>query len=366
MKKILIYVSAAMTILASCAKVDPVAETGDEISFEVAKYIRTRASGLKYEGTFGTYSWFNGTDEQMVNERVGLSDGAWRTLDNTYYWPKSGSIDFISYSPFEGTSEVAGTFPVVSKTESGYSFYYPEYTVGDTDLMYADLATCSSNVNEITDDADGTADSGFTGVPTLFRHALARVSFRIQANFTSYTDGDDVTTWELTVTSAKLSGVYTKGDCALTWANGASEWTKPEGNVWTNPSGQLEDVDLLGGETITLTDEPSDLSSLGNYVLPQALKEGEQTLELTVHIKTTLPNGRVVEEDYQTGAVDLVSISDIDAWEMNQNIVYVIKIKPTATTGGPGTEDSPEDVTITYDPAVADWDFYSRDFTIQL
>ena len=51
---------------------------------------------------------------------------------------------------------------------------------------------------------------------------------------------------------------------------------------------------------------------------------------------------------------------------MNQNIVYGIKIKPAATPGGPGTEDSPEDVTITYDPAVADWDFYSRDFTIQL
>ncbi len=366
MKKFLIYVSAALMLVASCAKVDPVAETGDEISFEVAKYIRTRASGLKYEGTFGTYSWFNGTDEQMVNERVGLSGDAWKTLDNTYYWPKSGSIDFISYSPFEGKSNTAGTFPVVTKTASGYSFYYPEYTVADTDLMYADLATCSSNVDRITDDADGSADSGYTGVPTLFRHALAKVSFRIQANFTSYTYEDQVTTWELTVTSAKLSGVYTKGDCTLTWGQGATEWTKPEGNVWTNPSGQMDAVDLLGGKSMTLTDEPQDLTPLGNYVLPQKLTEGAQTLELTVHIKTTLPNGNVVEEDYKTGAVDLVSISDISAWEMNQNIVYVIKIKPTATTGGPNTDDTPEDVTITYDPAVADWDLYTRDFTIQM
>ena len=366
MKKLIFITSAALVALSACSKVESAPESGGEISFQVANYIQTRAAGVKYDnGNFGTYSWFNATDEFMTNEEVGKVGSDWKTINHTYYWPKTGSIDFISYSPFAGTNGTAGTVPSVTKSDNGYTLSYSDYTVGDDDIMYADLATCSSNVNEITDDADGSTDSGFTGVPTLFHHALAKVSFQVQANFLEATNGDDKTTWEVTVTSAKLGGVYTTGDCALTWNASDKAWDKPEDNVWTDPSDPSSEMELLE-ENLVLTTEPQDLTDLG-LVLPQVLEEDMQTLSLVVHIKTTLANGNVIEEDYVSGPLDLVSITDLAAWEMNQNIVYLIKFRPTATGTGPTiTPDSPDDVIILFDPAVADWTTVEAGISIQL
>ena len=48
---------------------------------------------------------------------------------------------------------------------------------------------------------------------------------------------------------------------------------------------------------------------------------------------------------------------------MNQNIVYTINIKPVAYVSD---YDTPNDVIITFDPAVADWTDVSASATIQL
>lgn len=368
MRKALILSSAALLALVACSKVDAPVESQREISFQVAKYLQTRASGVKYEnGNFGTYSWYNAEDPFMTNEEVGEVGGQWKTVNHTFFWPKTGSIDFISYSPFAGTNAVAGTVPSVTNNGGEYTLAYSRYTVGEDDIMYADLATCSSNIDDVTDDAaTGTTDSGYQGVPTLFHHALAKVSFQVQANFTEYGEGNDKTTWELTVTSAKLGGIYSTGNCSLTWNASDGAWDKPEGNVWTNPSNPIDDKELVSGNGLILTTEPQDLASVANYVLPQTLVAGAQTLSLKVHIKTTLSNGNILEEDYESGALDLVSIASLTAWEMNQNIVYTIKIKPTASTPDDPNPDNPDDVIILFDPAVADWQNIESGITIQL
>ena len=96
--------------------------------------------------------------------------------------------------------------------------------------------------------------------------------------------------------------------------------------------------------------------------MPQILDANTQKLELTVHIKTTLSNGLTIEEDFHP-TIDIKDISTLKAWEMNQNIIYTISIKPTANVSTP---DSPEDVIITFDPAVADWTDVETSATIQI
>ena len=60
-------------------------------------------------------------------------------------------------------------------------------------------------------------------------------------------------------------------------------------------------------------------------------------------------------ETYEA-TLDLQKISSLKAWGMNQNIIYTICIKPTATDpNNPHTED-PEDVVITFDPALNSWE----------
>ena len=377
MKKYFIIAAAALVAMTGCSKIETAPEVQREISFQVANNVRTKATGSVYEnGAFGTYAWFNNTDVFMVNEQVDKSGGVWRTVDNTYYWPKTGSISFISYSPFTGASNTENSVPVITKN----SITYTDVTVGTTDLMYADRATCSSNVNEVTD--SDTADSGFTGVPTVFNHALAKLSFKIKANFIEYTDPttNTTTTWEVTVKSAKIGGFKTKGSLALTLNDDGKTWNKPvtnigtdtdpvNVNIWTNASGATDEQELIDATTypdgVVLTTTAQDLAAASGFVLPQQLTADTQKITLDIHIKTNLPNGHSINEDFKP-TIDIKDISSLQAWQMNQNIVYTINIKPTAKADVNGHDDDPNDVIITFDPAVADWVTVSTDATIQL
>lgn len=367
MKK-LFFIAVAALAMGACSKVNTV-DIQKEINFEVANSLQTKAAGSVYNnGAFGTYAWFNGTDEFMVNEQVDLTAGAWKTVDHTFYWPKTGSISFISYSPFEGTSNTAGTTPVVEKNKITYT----NVTVGATDLMYADKATCSSNVNEVTDNA--SPESGYSGVPTIFRHALAKLSFKVAANFIEW---DDATTgshteWEITLNSFKIGGFNTKGDLELNLNADGKSWDKPvttvgstDYYVWNNTDGATTAQELVAAPVV-LTTTPQDLASVTGYVLPQILSAGIQTVDIDAHIKTTLSNGKIINEDF-VKTINISEISTLKAWQINENIVYTIKFKPTAKAdGASGLDDSPEDVTITFDPAVADWTTVETNATIQL
>ena len=367
MKKYIIIAAAALVASVACSKVET-ASIQKEINFEVANSVQTKAfTGSVYSnGAFGTYAWFNNTDEFMVNEQVDLSGGAWKTVDHTFYWPKTGSVSFISYSPFAGTSNSAGTTPVVTNNTITYS----GVTAGTTDLMYADKATCSNNVNEVE---DGT--NSYTGVPTIFRHALAKLSFKVMANFTEWDDplSGEKTKWEITLKSFKIHGFYTTGDLELNLNGDGKSWDKPvttvdavDYNVWTNLSGATADQELVASD-IVLTTSEVDLASATGFVIPQVLAAGVQSVDINAHIKTTLANGKVIEEDF-TPTINISEISTLKAWQMNENIVYTIKFKPTASALDPGdaTPDSPEDVIIKFDPAVADWTNVDAAATIQL
>jgi len=368
MKKYIIIALTALAASVACSKVETAAPQR-EISFEVANSLQTKAfTGSVYSnGAFGTYAWFNDTDDFMVNEQVNLAGGVWKTVDNTYYWPKTGSVSFISYSPFEGTSNTAGTTPVVEKDKITYT----GVAAGTTDLMYADKATCSNNVDEVE---DGT--NSYTGVPTIFRHALAKLSFKVMANFIEWDDAStgSHTEWEITLNSFKIKGFNTTGDLELNLNGDGKSWDKPvttvDGvnyNVWTNVSGATADQELVAAP-LTLTTSAQDLASATGFVLPQVLTAGVQTVDVDIDIKTTLANGNVITENFAK-TINISEISTLKAWQMNENIVYTIKFKPTAHSTDPGVtphDDDPEDVIIKFDPAVADWTNVDASATIQL
>ena len=396
MKKYIILTLTAMAALAACSKVEIAPEAQREINFEVANSVRTKAtSGATYEnGAFGTCAWFNSAatpstiSDFMVNEQVDKVGSVWKTVDHTFYWPKSGSISFISYSPFVGDSNTANSNPAVTGTTITYTGVNTAAGPAPVDYMYADKVTCSSNVNEVADTVGGTADSGYKGVPTVSHHALAKLSFKMKANFVTYVDAttNTRTSWDVTVTSAKISGFKTTGDCALTLNTDGKTWDKPVTKigtdtvyVWTNVSGSTGEQQLIDATTYpegvkfyydAVNDkeynDALDLSAASGFVMPQLLTASAQKLELTIHIKTHLSNGKTIDEDF-TKVVDIKDISSLKAWEMNQNIVYTIKIKPTAKAdGAEGHDDDPNDVIITFDPAVADWTTVDASATIQL
>ena len=367
MKKTVFIAALAIAALASCSK--QVFDDGiqSEVVFQVARHMSvTKAITPPSDTTdykdnykdipFGVYSWFKGETHAddttfMVNQKVsytGDTDNRWATEGTTYYWPKSGSLDFIGYSPYATAVSTDAPFPTITDT----TIAYPAWNVSahpDVDVMYADKVDSLKN---------NTNAYYYNGVPMLFHHALAKVSFQIKQAYMSVTaDTGDTTSWEITVNDIILSDILTSGSLNLT-LNPDGTWNKPD--VWTS-NGEKEDVDLLTNP-ITLDGTNQGLVS-DMMILPQMLTEG-QTVTITVTIKTYRDTGsgpELVLTETNIPIEALLSGGTLDHIGVNQNIVYTFNITPSL--GTPTTVDADGDgvpdmvpTEIYFDPAVDEWE----------
>ena len=364
MKKIILIAGTFAAVLVSCSKTS-VDVPQSEILFQVAGHSLSTKAIDDYKDNykdvpFGTYAWFKGelsSDDRdfMTNQSVSYeeSKNRWAPTGTTYYWPRSGSIDFVSYSPYTGDGENA---PAPTITEDGIK--YPAWNVDshpDVDVMYSDKVTGQTgNVN--------TYNHGYEGVPTLFRHALAKVEFRIRAMYLTKTaPTGDVTRWEITVNSLTLSNLLTTGTLELTLGEDGS-WVKPESNVWDPGTGSASHtMDVDDEEGLTTTSKTVGAPFL---VLPQLLED--QVVTMNVDIKTYRDNNDGTGEHlvYTESGVEVtghLSTDEIDRWGINQSIIYEIGFSPSLTE-----DDVPEPVEIWFDPAVADWEKITVTQIIQL
>ena len=354
MKKFVFIAIAALVAAAACTKTET-SEPLREITFQVARHSVLSKANTDYKDEyssvpFGAYAWFKGVSaadnaDFMTNQEVAYvsATNQWAPSGTTYYWPKSGKLDFICYSPYTADGTNAPK-PVV--TETGIS--YPAWDVNaypGVDVMYADKVTgLTANSNTYY----------YNGVPTLFHHALAKVSFQISASYLEKTaPTGDKTRWEITVNSVVVTGVRTTGTLDLT-LNPDGTWAKPASNIWSNDGSSTTDLALNVSGLSALSEIPQNLDS-NILVLPQALNEG-QGVTLNVNIKTYRDQNDGTGEHLiltETG-IDvpaLLSGGSLSSWGINQNITYKFTLSPS--TSGPSVD---EPVAIYFDPAVADWE----------
>ena len=369
MKKFAFIFLAAAAMLAACSKVSETRDAEQRpISFQVARYSLTKADPADYKTDyqnvpFGAYAWYKGVSAAdnanfMTNQKVSWNAGesAWLPEGSTYYWPKSGTLDFVCYSPYSTDTQMIA----IAEDKVAFSAYTPD----QDDLMYADKAV---GLN------DNVTTHYYSGVPVLFHHALARVRFQVKAAYLQKTaDTGDKTKWEITVNSASVQGVHTTGDLTLTLADGA--WKLPEPKVWT-PAQATKDIPFETRDLTVLTAEPQALGA-AQLVLPQTL--GEQKVTLDVTIKTYRDTGNGFQLFLTESNVVLTSrlaLKDLPQWGINQDITYTLAIAPVRSDGSnpsdPGKPVDPDDpdlrdAVITFDPAVVDWEVVSLNATISL
>ena len=373
MKKFLLAASALL-MFAACSKNE--IANGPEISFQVARYA-TKANPADYKDSylsvpFGAYAWYKGVNAAdnanfMVNQKVSYASAqnVWKPEGATYYWPKTGSIDFICYAPFTADGTNA---PAPAITENSIS--YAAWDVAahqDVDILYADKAPGMSN---------NVSTYYYNGVPTLFHHALARVSFRIRAAYLEKTDPDNgtKTRWEVTVNSIGVGNVFSKGSLDLSLNADGKTWDKPAENIWAHTANDKTSIDLNVTGLGNLTTNVSDLGT-NILVLPQDLSEG-QILNMNLTIKTyrDINDGNGEQLVLTETAVPVsasISGGSLTKWGMNKNIIYTFILAPSKATGtgsdldGDGVEDLDPTV-IYFDPAVSGWEDVIVDATINI
>ena len=151
------------------------------------------------------------------------------------------------------------------------------------------------------------------GVPTLFRHALAKVRFTVKQNPMKVQDGttDNYTFWEVKLTDVALAsgtiknnGQFSLTQTSATTAKTQTAWTKPTNEIWAAPTaaqtyltaklgnaaGDIFDTDVAKGN-VKLTDTAVELTG-DNFmndtyfaVMPQAVADNV-TLTFKYEIKT--------------------------------------------------------------------------------
>lgn len=370
MRKTIFLAGALVALLASCSKT-VVDEPQKEIYFQVADHsVQTKSDPADYKDDykdvpFGTFAWFKGlnpADNKLLIENQSVSydepKNRWAPTGTTYYWPKSGSLDFISYSPY---TEDGSNAPAPVITEEGIS--YPAWDVAahqDVDVMYSDKATgLTGNIN--------TYNHGYEGVPTLFRHALAKVAFRVKAVYLSRTaEAGDITRWEVDVNSITLNNILSTGKLTLTLGEDG-KWAKPEYNVW-DPENKTVSISNSPESALSLNGEPQFLGN-PTLVLPQVLKNQTVTLNVTIRTYRDLGDGsgeKLVLQETGLNVTAPLYMKEIEAWEINQMIIYDLGFNPAAIGGGDPSDPNYGPSVIDFDPAVVDWDYIDADFTISV
>lgn len=370
MKKLVFFAIAAI-MMAACAKTVETPVASNAIAFQTVSTLNTKVTGSIFPQTetFGTYAWTEGTTGEyfIENKEVSFNTTAniWTTA-TPYYWPKNQTVDFFSYYPYN----VAGTIPEVAKTQIKYNGI--DFTANQVDIMYADKAVgYTDNANQVED-----GQNAFEGVPTIFRHAGAKVKVNVILGENEKTEAvtGTKTKWDVTLKQVVLSGLYTKGSCVLNLSstdNGIVPWTKPtDANgyyVWTPDATVTNDEDNTLYKDVqnrNLVKGEGQLVIPEIYVLPQTLVAGQQKIALTVDITTyrklqgeTDYTQALVQTDKVVSADLLIDTADLNtsvfAWQMNQAITYNITLGPAGKQ-------------ITFDPAVDAWEAKTYSTNIDL
>lgn len=367
MKKLLFLATVVGAAFTSCVNDNEAVLTPEEnpqpITFEVAKYkASSRAEGATQSqntGTtafptnqfFGTFAYkaasINGEHELfMENEKVGFVNNTWLALGGNYLWPNEGHVDFISYYPYDDS-----TTPVISDVNPGdkNKLSFLNYTVNQVDLMYSDKAHLQTH-NYTT--------YYHSGVPTLFRHALAKLNFKVAAKYLVDSSKEDQS-WVILVESITLNSLHSTGSIHLQTTSpstaGTTQWqisNYVEGSpkVWTPQSNTTVDKEWKvenGGQSLdkelTIFSDASDY-----YVLPQTFGNKFQSISIVYYVIDKNPESATFDQlEQRNKTLYFYDYSKmVSAWEMGKNITYNIIIDPLGDV-------------INFDPAVSDWEVVS-------
>ena len=365
MKKLLMLAATVGVALTSCVKNDGhLGFTAEkEITFEVAKYkaTPTRAEvAFPTDLPFGTYAYYENTknpgthslfiDNAEIVYKVADGNGYWAAKNETYFWPTQGHLDFISYAPYNSDA-TSSAVPKISDNDVQQTLKYEGFKVDATqpvDLLYSDKAMQQTA---------NTVNYGFTGVPTLFHHALAKMNIMVKAfRLDNRNESPDaVTSWSVTIHKITLKNIYDEGNLTMATSNvhdsGATtvKWhntmTAVPYDVWSNTSSTVSKAWTCDQvlTTVARTYGAGTADVAQNYfVLPQALTVGVQQIVIDYSITTTAPGGQSGTTEYSV-TKDLSDFPAVPAWEQGKNITYTIDIDPA------GDE-------IHFAPAVVDWE----------
>ena len=315
----------AIAAIASCTKNEVVSVPDhSEITFQT---VATKAAqAFDTDNKFVSYAWFLPKDEVWADDPTSSSAyisgavieynstaNAWKAT-NTYYWPKQGSLTFFAWTTNTAAPSLTDATVGCTNTDGITVTAYDLTKNKNVDFMVADIA------DDQTENTT-TISTWNAGVPTVFRHALSKLEFKVvtvdnEGNAKNYSSENvSFTLKSIALTGVNNNKTYAQGNITSdhTWTEASPVAEIASLPVYTNASG----FDVTN-TVQTLSPSVDDYS----IVLPQAM-DADDELVITYDITTDYTGTPVTENVSQS-----VKLSDIytSGWEPTTNYVLTIKL----------------------------------------
>ena len=346
--------SAVCVLAVCCTKVQQAELSSPLVTYQLIQNTQTKgASPYDEDETFFSWAWMLEDGQSWVSSKsaaqlyidkatIGHSSDGWSDINKVNYWPKSGyNLTFFAASP----SDELGT-AVTCTPEQGITI--KDWNVNDhlgTDVLVADIVE-----NKTAVDNQGWA----AGVPTIFRHALSKISgftFNLHKDYAKdytntgkYADGNVV----FLLKSIVIKNMPQKGTYSNTMPSESNigAWNKAADGVYSytwysNASGTT----IPYSESTPLAIPANGLSPYSElYLLPQLyLADGGPSLEIT-YTKRTYSGPDTYVETQITASVSFYDLfaSTGRRLVINRNLTFniVFNIDSNLITWAPDQQDS--------------------------
>lgn len=280
MKKSLFLAVLATIALVSCTQNEDFSQP-EKISFNPVNYkaqsTKAPINSTYYtseDPSFGIFAFhtdkgWNG-DGTTINEYIPKSKVSWNETNSEWntatdaYWPLSGSLTFIGYTPYNYGGGDDGTPITASYAKATKTLTISNFSAANQDdLMYtlpsdADDLTAANTVNY----ENGSAATTYKGVPIKFRHALSQI-----------------------VVNAKVADTYTGAtfkinSISLQDMNDYATLTVTESASWGETSNDEAEFNILSSVTDALSTTAKEVGK-PVLVIPQALNAQQQKLVIS-------------------------------------------------------------------------------------
>lgn len=350
MKKHIMFAAVASVALASCTKneVKPV-EIDQEITYQTIT-TKAEASSFASDRHFTSYAYmlpygqtwdsnYSSGSAYIAAADISYHKTApnyeWKA-DKTYYWPKQGSLTFFAWSTYTTTTaSLSGAAVTCTKDKGIQVDKFDIEQNKNVDFLVAEVAK-DKKANE-TQHQDGEGNTWAKGVPTVFKHALSKLVFKVvtvkgrkEYNYTN----DQVT---FTVKSIKLKGVNNNLAYSQDWQSGSAAslhtWTNP------NPIVEIAEVPVFTGTYVATNTATALTPATGDYsiVIPQSFDD-DDVLEIIYEIKTEFISGSPVTETVTINDKKLSEVYTAN-WEPGKEYTLTIKLGIDEVLWDPTLED---------------------------
>ena len=352
MKKYFALAAIAVLALASCSHntLDPQSQKDREINFSAVAGKSTKAPiDSTYYPTsipFGVFAYAltsgqtwsaNHASGQLYMDNVEIvynttedTNGIYAPNGDVYYWPLSGTLTFIGYSPYTTAGTVA--YAPATQALTVTDFVVEETAAAQQDLMWATTQADCSDVTT-TDKGvytSGTGDTPSTkeGVKMIFHHALSQVKFAIRK-------AEGLDDYKVVVNSITFKA---KNKGTLTVTNDSPAWSA---QAYLTDGDEFE-FNTNGVDSIA----PNHAAAfkpfgVANMPVPQTLTATDQQFTIIYSLYRTVSGAEVNLGSKEVTKDLYVSAEGLTAWAVNTIYTYNIEIGLTK---------------ILFSPSITAWD----------